>query len=116
MRRRDTTLDGPAESHMKILDAIRRVPRGRVATYGTIADAAGLPGRARLVGFVLRTCPLADRVPWFRIVNASGRISERSGSGSVLQRRRLEREGVEIDMLDRINLAKYLWNFGSSAT
>ncbi len=112
MRRRGSTLDDPAESHMKILATIRRIPRGRVATYGTIADAAGLPGRARLVGFVLRTCPLADCVPWFRVVNASGRISERSGSGSVVQRRRLEGEGVEIDMLDRIDLVRYLWRFG----
>ena len=52
----------------RILEAVRRIPRGRVSTYGGVADAAGLPRRARLVGTVLRQT--AARVPWQRVINA----------------------------------------------
>lgn len=99
----------PSESQLRILDAIRRIPRGFVCTYGEIAAVAGLPRRARLVGQVLRVSPLADEVPWHRVVNASGRISERGGEGPRMQLRRLAAEGVEVDARGRIDLAVYLW-------
>ncbi len=98
----------PKDSHVRILEAIGRIPTGCVSTYGTVAESAGLPGRARLVGYVLRACPLSDGVPWHRVVNASGRISERRGPGANEQRRRLAGEGVEVDVLGRIDLSVYL--------
>lgn len=107
--------DGPPESHLRILQTIRSIPVGRVATYASVALSAGLPRRARLVGFVLRTCPLADDVPWHRVVNASGRISERPGTGSIDQRRRLEHEGVVIDETGRIDLTMHGWSGPSVA-
>lgn len=100
----------PPDTHLRILDMIRRIPRGHVCTYGRIAALAGLAGRGRLVGCVLAENPLAEGVPWHRVVNASGRISERGGSGPARQRRLLMDEGVEVDARGRIDLRIYMWN------
>ncbi|HSG88603.1 MAG TPA: MGMT family protein [Pseudomonadales bacterium] len=72
---------------------VAAIPCGRVATYGQVAEAAGLPGRARLVGRVLSMLPAGSRIPWHRVVAAGGRIAA-SGSGADEQRRRLRAEGV----------------------
>lgn len=91
----------------RILAAVRRIPRGRVSTYGMIADLAGLPRRARLVGAVLRQT--TARVPWHRVINASGRISFPAGSDAWRrQRERLEAEGV-VFMRGRVDLKHYAW-------
>ena len=58
-----------------ILDVIDRIPYGRLSTYGAIAAAAGFPGNARLVGKVLKSLPEDSTLPWFRVVNAQGKIS-----------------------------------------
>lgn len=94
-----------------VLAAVRAIPRGRVATYGQIARLAGLGGQARRAGYALAALPAGSRVPWHRVVNASGRISRRSGDRSVeiLQRRLLEREGVRFDTAGRIELARFRW-------
>ncbi|MFQ5501153.1 MAG: MGMT family protein [Phycisphaerae bacterium] len=101
----------PIEAHLRILTVIRSIPRGRVSTYGRIAAAAGLPGRSRLVGRILRDSPLAKGVPWHRVVNATGRISDRSGPGPNEQRERLLHEGItpKNASSDRIDLTVYLW-------
>ncbi len=92
----------------RIIAAVRRIPRGRVSTYGDVADAAGLPRRARLVGTVLRTTLVRD-LPWFRVINASGRISFPTGSDAYLrQRHKLEAEGV-VFIGGRISLVDYGW-------
>ena len=101
----------PREAELKILSVIRRIPRGFVCTYGKVAAAAGLPRRARLVGRVLRASPLADGVPWHRVVSAAGRISLRGGEGPRLQARLLAAEGVCADARGRINLREHLWEF-----
>jgi methylated-DNA-protein-cysteine methyltransferase-like protein len=88
---------------------IRRIPRGRVATYGDIARLAGLPGRARLVGHILRSSVLSDSVPWHRVLNAMGRISPRPGDGANHQRRRLVEEGIRFGQSGRIDLVRYRW-------
>jgi methylated-DNA-protein-cysteine methyltransferase related protein len=91
----------------RILAAIKRIPRGRVSTYGDVADVAGLPRRARLVGTVLRMT--TARVPWQRVINASGRISFPLGSEAYArQRRLLEREGVVFSG-GRVDLKRYGW-------
>ncbi len=74
----------------------RRIPRGRVATYGQLAALLGQPRGARAVGWALRALPdeLDGSVPWHRVVAAGGRISPRPGPGAELQRRLLRREGV----------------------
>ena len=101
----------PSEAELKILRVIRRIPRGFVSTYGRIAEAAGLSGRARLVGHVLSASPLADEVPWHRVVNAAGRISLRGGDGPRLQVRLLTAEGVRVDARGRVDLEAHLWKY-----
>ena len=64
-----------AQRYQKILDAVRAVPPGRVSSYGRIAEDAGLPRRARLVGKVLSQLGSQDDVPWHRIVHADGRLA-----------------------------------------
>ncbi len=89
---------------------IRRIPRGRVATYGQVAELAGLPGRARQVGYSLNTLSTESNLPWQRVVNSSGRVSPRSEPGADhLQRILLEAEGVGFDELGRISLRENQW-------
>ena len=92
----------------RILAVVDSIPRGRVATYGQVAREAGLPRRARLVGRVLASLQGESGLPWHRVVNASGRISLRPGSGASTQRRRLLREGVRFTGA-RIDLARFAW-------
>lgn len=98
------------ERHAGIYRVIRAIPTGRVMTYGAVAAAAGLPGRARLVGMLLRRLPDRSRLPWQRVVNAAGRISARGGGGPIEQRLRLELEGVRFLPGGRIDLAAYGWH------
>jgi methylated-DNA-protein-cysteine methyltransferase-like protein len=96
-----------SESAERILRAVQAIPRGKVSTYGAIAEVAGLPRRARLVGTVLRQT--TRRVPWHRVINSAGRISFPQGSDAYArQRARLETEGVLL-IGGRIELAKYGW-------
>ncbi len=90
---------------------VRRIPSGWVATYGQVATMAGMPRRARLVGRVLQRLDPATKVPWHRVVNAKGEVSfslSRNG-GDVLQRRLLEKEGVEFDDRNRLDLERNRW-------
>jgi len=88
---------------------IRRIPRGRVMSYGDVAKAAGYPRWARRVGYALSA--LAEpAVPWWRVINAEGRISlgkGRAPEGADLQRDLLEAEGVYIDLEGRVDLDAY---------
>lgn len=89
---------------------VRKVPRGRVATYGQIAELADLEGHARQVGYALHNLPANSNVPWHRVVNAKGEISARTGGDShELQRLLLEAEGVEFDAKGRMDLERYRW-------
>ncbi|HKR37440.1 MAG TPA: MGMT family protein [Steroidobacteraceae bacterium] len=92
-----------------ILAAVRRIPRGRVCTYGNVAEVAGLPRRARLVGTVLRQTPAGRGLPWHRVINAGGRISFPVGSDAYArQRHKLEAEGV-VFVGGRVDLRRYGW-------
>ena len=92
-----------------ILAAVRRIPRGRVCTYGNVAEVAGLPRRARLVGTVLRQMPAGRGLPWYRVINAGGRISFPVGSDAYArQRHKLEAEGV-VFVGGRVDLRRYGW-------
>ncbi len=97
-------------TYEKIYFVVRRIPRGRVATYGQVAHLAGLPGRARQVGYAMYALPRGTRVPWQRVINAAGRISRRRVPGAELsQRMLLEREGVHFGPGGRISLARFGW-------
>jgi methylated-DNA-protein-cysteine methyltransferase-like protein len=98
------------QRYAAIWSAVRRIPRGRVATYGQIAELAGLEGHARQVGYALHNLPERNDVPWHRVINARGEISPRtSGDSHELQRMLLEAEGVEFDLAGRMDLARYRW-------
>jgi methylated-DNA-protein-cysteine methyltransferase-like protein len=93
-----------------IYSIIMMVPRGKVATYGQIAEMAGLPGHARQVGYALRVLPDDSGVPWHRIVNSAGEISRRFDPvWEREQRLLLEGEGIEFNRNNRLSLAKYQW-------
>ncbi len=80
-----------------IWDVVCMIPRGRVSTYGEVARAAGLPGRARLTGFALRMAPKDMNLPWHRVVGAGGRIVfPKSSVEHREQARRLRAEGVAL--------------------
>jgi methylated-DNA-protein-cysteine methyltransferase-like protein len=99
------------EAAAAICAVIRRIPAGWVATYGQVAALAGLPRRARLVGQVLSRLGTPPDIPWHRVVNAKGEISHalsRNG-GDILQRRLLEKEGVEFNSSDRFDLERFRW-------
>ena len=100
---------GTAESlHDRIHAVVSRIPKGRIATYGQVAQIAGIPRQARLVGYALHALPAKTRVPWHRVVNAQGAISTPPRS-AVKQRRLLESEGVKFDARDRISLDSFQW-------
>jgi len=93
----------------KIIAAIRRIPHGRVSTYGAIAVVAGAPRRARLVGTVLKHAPASLKLPWYRVINAQGRSSFPMGSDTYrAQLERLRREGVKA-VEGRIDLKRFGW-------
>ncbi len=98
------------ETYFRIYEVVRRIPRGRVATYGQVARLAGLPGHARQVGYALHALPDGSRVPWHRVVNARGGISARTEPAYArVQRALLESEGVEFGLAGTLSLAQYRW-------
>jgi methylated-DNA-protein-cysteine methyltransferase-like protein len=97
-------------SYQLIYSVVRRIPRGRVATYGQVASLAGLAGHARQVGYALNALPDGTVVPWHRVVNAAGRISTRATpGGELVQQLLLEKEGVRLDTRGRIPLERVRW-------
>jgi methylated-DNA-protein-cysteine methyltransferase-like protein len=105
---------GGGDSYARIYTVVRRIPRGRVATYGQVAALAGRARQARLVGYALHALPARTAVPWHRVVNAQGRISLRrtSPAAGLTQRLLLEREGVRFDARGRLSLERYGWRPG----
>ena len=95
----------------RVYEVVRRIPRGRVVTYGQVAALAGLPGRARFVGYALAALPERSGVAWQRVVNAQGRVSPRAEGPdwALLQRAILRREGVRFGRTGAIPLAAYRW-------
>jgi methylated-DNA-protein-cysteine methyltransferase-like protein len=92
----------------RVFRLVRRIPRGRVMTYGQIAEILGDGYTARTVGFVMHSSD--DKTPWHRVINAQGGCSTR---GLVLphdkQQRLLESEGIEFNERGRCNLQEYVW-------
>lgn len=99
-----------SDTHVRIHAVVRRIPSGRVASYGQVAHLAGLGGHARLVGYALHALPDGSDVPWHRVVNTRGEVSRRTLSGDEeLQRGLLEAEGVEFNANGRLSMDRYRW-------
>lgn len=85
------------------------MPPGRVASYGQIAELAGIPRGARQTAYALRIAPDDLSLPWFRIITASGKLAFAEGSAPFRkQKRLLESEGVSVDK-GRVDLSRYRW-------
>ena len=96
-------------SEQRFYSIIRQIPSGCVATYGQVAELAGLPGCARMVGRTLSQLPSGSQLPWHRVIAASGKISLPEDNESFLkQKERLLSDGIEINY-NRVNLKHYQW-------
>ncbi|HSB89170.1 MAG TPA: MGMT family protein [Anaerolineales bacterium] len=108
----------PSAFDQGVFAIVRRIPSGRVMTYGDIASLLPQPSglsaaafrriRARWVGYAMARCP--DDVPWHRVVGATGRISPRLAGGVELQRALLRREGIRVDAAGRVDLDRFAWS------
>lgn len=97
------------KNYLRIWRTVQVIPVGRVASYGQIADLAGLPGRARWVGKALRQAPSEMEVPWHRVLRADGRIAFPDGSRlAQRQTQCLQEEGVVV-FNGRIRLSVFSW-------
>ena len=99
-----------SQIYENIYAVVRRIPVGRVATYGQVAALAGLPNAARQVGYALSALDEDSDVPWHRVINAKGEISTRWDPACESQQRDLlESEGVAFNNEHRINLSAFRW-------
>lgn len=91
----------------QVLDFLTTIPKGKVVTYGQIAEALGNPGAARAVGNALHRNPDGVKYPCYKVVNSKGELSGRFAFGGIMvQQERLEKDGVEV-INNRVSLAKY---------
>ena len=94
----------------EVYDAVKRIPRGKVATYGLIAALIGKPRAARQVGWALHVNPEPGVIPCHRVVNKSGGLAPAFAfGGTEVQKSLLEAEGVEVSEENAVDLEKYLW-------
>lgn len=98
----------PVPATARVIQAIKSIPKGRVATYGQIARIAGDPRASRQVVWVLKAMSDTERLPWHRVINSKGRISL-NGEGYELQKAMLEDEGVRFDSTGRVDLRLHGW-------
>ena len=98
--------DTPLRSE-RIWNVIAMIPAGKVASYAQVAAAAGLPGRARYVGYALKHLPAKTSLPWHRVIQASRRIASRAPSQMQRQRELLAAEGVRFNG-ERV-LSQHVW-------
>ena len=97
-------------SYEKIYEVVRKIPCGKVATYGQIAELAGLPRQARLVGYALHNTPTGSDIPWQRVINAKGEISQYGDDQwTEYHRSLLESEGVVFNKNGKISLKAFKW-------
>ena len=102
-----------AQLYRSIYAVVRRIPTGQVATYGQVAELAGIPGGARVAGAALKVSKPGQRLPWQRVIGKAGktrgRIAIHDPVGAAVQRQLLEREGVAIGDSGLIALDRYGW-------
>ena len=102
-----------AQLYRSIYAVVRRIPTGRVATYGQVAELAGIPGGARVAGAAMKTSKPGDRLPWQRVIGKAsknrGRIAIHDPVGAAVQRQLLGDEGIPIGDSGLIALDRYGW-------
>jgi len=99
--------------YRSIYAVVRRIPDGRVATYGQVAELAGLPGGGRVAGAAMKVSKPTDRLPWQRVIGkvgkTRGRIAIHDPVGAAVQRQLLEEESVAIGETGLIDLGEFGW-------
>lgn len=100
--------DTGSSNKERIFQVIYQIPKGKVATYGQVAELAGLARAARLVGSTLKGLPKNTKLPWYRVLNSSGKISLPPEAGGKKQKALLEKENVAF-INGKIKLADYGW-------
>ncbi len=93
----------------RVKDIIKKIPWGKVATYGQIATCAGNPRATRVVVWILNSSSQKDKLPWHRVINSKGQISLKPGQGYEIQKMLLQKEGVEFSKNDIVDIKRYLW-------
>ncbi|MFX1284206.1 MAG: MGMT family protein [Promethearchaeota archaeon] len=93
----------------RVKDIIKKIPTGKVATYGQIATYAGNPRASRQVAWILHSSSQKDNLPWHRVINSKGRISLPHNGGYEIQKELLEKEGIVFSVNDKIDFNLYLW-------
>ena len=97
-------------SYEKIYEVVLQIPPGKVATYGQIAELAGLQRQARLVGYALHNTPKGSDIPWQRVINAKGEISNYGDDQwTTFHRSLLESEGIVFNDKGKISLKVFQW-------
>ncbi len=95
----------------KVLSLIKKIPKGKVATYSQIAKLAGKPQGTRGVVWILHSSSVKEDLPWFRVINTKGRISFPEFSESwIKQKKRLEQEGVLFSSAGIVDLTQFQWS------
>jgi methylated-DNA-protein-cysteine methyltransferase-like protein len=110
--------DPAARQQQQIYAVVRAIPRGKVATYGQVAELAGIRSGHRIAARAMRSCP--ERLPWQRVVGKKdarrGQINIEDPDHAALQRGLLASEGIVFDVNGCIALARYGWDVGSTAS
>lgn len=109
----ETQAEHIAKLYADIYAVVRKIPKGRVITYGQLAELAGRPGAARAAGAAMRAAPEALGLPWQRVLGkkarGQGRVSILDPIGGAIQRQLLEEEGVVFSESGGVSLASYGW-------
>ena len=92
-----------------VIDIIKEIPKGKVATYGQIATLAGSPRAARQVVRILHSSSKKHKLPWHRVINSQGKISLLPNQGYEIQKALLIKEKVKFTLTDHVDLKKYQW-------
>lgn len=94
----------------KIWQVVLSIPKGKVASYGQVAQMAGLGRQARYIGRALGKLPSGHQIPWYRVLRSNGQIAFPEGSEQFeRQKKRLEQEGIKVER-GRVKLSRYQWN------
>ena len=93
----------------RIYETIREIPPGSVASYGQVAEVAGIPRGARQVGWALRQLPSGHDVPWHRVITVSGRIAFAKGTAAFRRQRELLMAEDVVVIAGRVDMQTYRW-------
>ena len=103
----------PSDFTQIIINIIKKIPEGKVLTYGFIAKLAGNPRAARQVSWILHSSSKKYNLPWHRVISSKGKISLKTIEDCEYQKNLLEQEGIKVSDGYNLDLKKYLWKINS---